>query len=112
MLGQTIDLNAMVWTIGLCLALQRHRGDPLLSLEAEDSSKGAQWSTSMEEGRHFMVRLAKQISCFKQQMMEKLRTQRVCNALVLSSTLVASSSHIGGVEERPNSSASIEVGTW
>ena len=45
-----MDLHTMVWTVGLCLALQRHRGDQLLSLGAEDSGQGAQRSTSMEEG--------------------------------------------------------------
>ena len=49
MLGQAMNLNTLVWTIGLCLALQRHRGDQLLSLGAKHSSQGAHWSISMEE---------------------------------------------------------------
>ena len=32
MLGQAMDLHTMVWTVGLCLALQWHHGDQLLSL--------------------------------------------------------------------------------
>ena len=32
MLAQTMDLNTIVWHVGLCLAMQRHHGDQLLSL--------------------------------------------------------------------------------
>lgn len=39
-LGQAIDLNTMMCTVDLCLALARHRGDQLLSVGADDSSKG------------------------------------------------------------------------
>ena len=39
-LGQAMDLHTIVWTVGLCLALQRHYGDHLLSLGAEDSGQG------------------------------------------------------------------------
>jgi len=31
-LGQAIDLHTMVWTVGLCLSLQKHHGDQWLSL--------------------------------------------------------------------------------
>jgi hypothetical protein len=31
-LGKAMDLYTIVWTISLCLALQRHHGDHLLSL--------------------------------------------------------------------------------
>ena len=37
MLGQIMNINTMVWTIGLSLALQWYHGDQLLSLGAEDS---------------------------------------------------------------------------
>ena len=36
-LGQAMDLHTMVWTVGLCLALQWYHGHQLLSLGAEDS---------------------------------------------------------------------------
>ena len=36
-----MDLNTLVWTVGLCFALQRHCGDQLLSLKAEDCGQGA-----------------------------------------------------------------------
>ena len=65
----------MVWTISLCLALQRHHGDQLLSLGAEDSGQGAQRSTSMKDGIDVVVREAKQIFRFKQQVMEELQAQ-------------------------------------
>ena len=42
MLGQTMEHNTMVWTVALCLALQRHHDKLLLSLGAEDSGQGAQ----------------------------------------------------------------------
>ena len=35
-LGQAMDLHTMVWTVSLCLALQWHYGDHLLSLGAEN----------------------------------------------------------------------------
>ena len=54
-LGQTMDLYTMVWTIILCLALQRNHGDQLLSLGAKDLGQWAQRSTSMEEGIEVMV---------------------------------------------------------
>ena len=55
MLGQAMDFNSMVWTIGLCLTLQKHHDDELLSLGAEGYCHGAQWSTSMDEGIQAMV---------------------------------------------------------
>ena len=58
-LGQAMDLHIMVWTVTLCLALQRHRGDKLLSLGAENFSQGAHRSTSIEEGIEVMVGEAK-----------------------------------------------------
>jgi hypothetical protein len=90
--------------------LQRHHGDQLLSLGAEDSGQGAQRSTSMEEGIDVMVGKAKQILRFKHQIMEELRAQRVYTALASSPPVVASSSHIGGDEEGMDSIASTEVG--
>jgi hypothetical protein len=54
-LGQAMDLHTMVWTVGLCLLLQRHHGDQWLSLGAEDFGQGTQLSTSMEERIHAMV---------------------------------------------------------
>ena len=36
-LGQTMDLNTMVWNVGLCLVLQWHHGDRLLFLGAKNS---------------------------------------------------------------------------
>ena len=46
-LGESMDLKTMVWTVDLCLELQRHHGD-LLYLEAKDSNQRAQRSTPME----------------------------------------------------------------
>ena len=65
-LGQAMDLHTMVWTVSLCLALQRHHDDQLLSLGAEDSSQGAQRSTSMEDGIEVVVGEAKRIFRFEQ----------------------------------------------
>ena len=67
----------MVWTVGLCLALQRHHDDQLLSMGAEDSGQGARRSTFMEEGIEAMVGEVEQISRFEQQVMEELRAQRI-----------------------------------
>ena len=50
-LGQAMDLNTMVRNSGLYHALERHSGDLLLSLRAEDSGQAAHRSTSMEEGK-------------------------------------------------------------
>ena len=51
----------MVWTIGLCLVLQQHHDDQLLSLGAEDLCQGTQLSTSIEKGIEVMVGEADQI---------------------------------------------------
>ena len=56
-----MNLHTMVWIVSLCLALQRHHDDQLLSLGAKDSGKGAQRSTSMEEGIEVMVGEAERI---------------------------------------------------
>ena len=100
----------MVWTVALCLSLQRHRGDQRLSLRAEDSDQGAHRSTPMEEGIHAMVGEAERIFQFKQHVMEELRAQHFYTASVSSPPVVASSSHIGGDEEMSDSSASTEIG--
>ena len=60
-LGQAMDLHTMLWIVSLCIALRWYHGEQLLSLGAEDSSQGAQQSTSMEEGIEVMVGEAKQI---------------------------------------------------
>ena len=65
MLVQAMDLNILVWTISLCLALQRCRGDHLLSLEAENFRQGAQQSTFVKKGIKAMVKEIKRISRFK-----------------------------------------------
>jgi hypothetical protein len=104
-LDQAMDLHTMVWTFSLCLALQRHYGDHLLSLGAEDSGHGAQQSTSMEEGVGIMVGEAERISRFEQYVMEELRAQRVY-------AVVASSSYVSGDEEGTDSIASTKVGAW
>ena len=39
LLGQTMDLNTMMRTIGLCLALQKHFGIYLLYLRIDDSGQ-------------------------------------------------------------------------
>ena len=109
-LGQAMDLHTMVWTVGLCLSLQRHCGDQWLSLGAENSGQGAQQSTFMEEGIHAMVGEAERIFQFEQHVMEELRAQHFYTASASSPPVVASSSHIGGDEEMPDSSASTETG--
>jgi hypothetical protein len=48
------------WCGLLVYALQQHHGDHFLSLGAEDSGKGAQWSTFMEGGIDVIVEEAKQ----------------------------------------------------
>ena len=74
----------MMWIVGLCLALQRHHGNQLLSLGVEDSSEGAPRSTSIEEGIEVMVGEAEQIFQFEQQVMEELRAQMIYTALASS----------------------------
>jgi hypothetical protein len=64
----------------------------------------------MEEGIEAMVGEAERISRFEQQVMEELRAQRAYTALASSPPVVASSSHIGGDEGRPDSTVGIEVG--
>ena len=95
-LGQVMDLHTMVWTVSLCLALQWHHGHQLLSLGVDDSGKGAQRSTSMEEGIEVVVGEAERIFRFEQYMMEELRAQQIYTALASSPPVVGSSSHIGG----------------
>ena len=63
----------------------------------------------MDEGIEVMVEKTKQVFRFEQQLMEELRAQRVCTALVSSPTVVASS-HIGGNEQGRDSIASTEIG--
>ena len=60
--GQAMDLNTMVWIVSLCLALQRHHGDQLLSLRAKNSDKGEQRSTYMKKEFEVMAGEAEQIS--------------------------------------------------
>ena len=64
-LGQAMDLHTMMWTVSLCLALQRHHGDQLLSLGAEDSGQGAQRSTFMEDEIEVVVGKAERIFRFE-----------------------------------------------
>jgi hypothetical protein len=64
----------------------------------------------MEERIHAMVGEAERISQFEQHVMEELRAQHVYTASASSPPVVASSSHIGGDEEMPDSSASTETG--
>ena len=109
-LGQTMDLHTMVWTVGLSLALQRHQADHLLSLRAEDYGQGAQRSTFMEEEIRVMIREAERISRFEQQVIEELQAQRVYTAMVSSFPVVASSSHIGGDKEGTDFGTSTEYG--
>ena len=108
-LGQAMDFHIKVWTISLCLALQRHHGDHLLSLGAEDFGQGAQRSTSMEEEIEVMVGEGEQISQFEQQVMEELRAQQFYIVVAPSRPVVASSSHIGGDEEGADSIANTKV---
>ena len=63
----------------------------------------------MEDGIAVVVGEAERIFRFEQQVMEELRAQRVCTALVSSPTVVASS-HIGGNEQGRDSIASTEIG--
>ena len=65
-LGQTMDLHTMVWIVDLCLALQRHHGDQLLSLGVEDSSQMTKRFTSIKEGIEVMIEEAKRIFRFEQ----------------------------------------------
>jgi hypothetical protein len=64
----------------------------------------------MEERIHTMVGEAERISQFEQHVMEELRAQHVYTASASSPPVVASSSHIGGDEKMPDSSASTETG--
>ena len=71
-LGQAMDFHIMVWTVSLCLVLQWHHGDQLLSLGVEDYGQGTQRSTSMEDGIEVVVGEAEQIFQFEQQVIEEL----------------------------------------
>lgn len=72
-----MDLNVMVWAIGLCLAIQRHRGDHLLSLGAESSGQGAEQSTFTKDENE------QQFFCLREQALEELGVQQVFAALAL-----------------------------
>ena len=91
--GLSHGLHTMVWIVNLCIALQRHHGDYLLSLGAEDFGQGAQRSTSIEKGIEVMIERAEQISRFKEHVVEELRVQQVYTAMASSPPLVVSSSH-------------------
>ena len=78
----------MVWIVGLCLALQRHHGDHLLSLGVEDYSQGAQRSISMKEEIGVMVGEADRISRFEEHVIEEVRAQRVYTAMASSPPVV------------------------
>ena len=66
----------------------------------------------MEEEIEVMVGEPEQISRIEQYVMEELRCQRVYNTLDSSPPVVASTSHIGVDEVRPNSIGGTEVGAW
>jgi hypothetical protein len=52
-LGQTMDLHTMVWTIGLFLSLQRHHGDQWLSLREKDSGWRKEFTPWLEKPNKF-----------------------------------------------------------
>ena len=105
-LGQIMDLNTMVWIAGLCLALQRHHGNQLLSLGQMILIRGHSGPHSWKRALKVMVGEAERIFQFEQQVIEELRAQRVYTALASLPPVVASSSHIGGDEEGTDSTAS------
>ena len=78
LLGQSMDLNSIVWIIGICLAAQQHMDDQLLPLRAENNGQGAMKSQSKD---HMEVNDTDGLSSLKQHVAEELRAQRVFAAL-------------------------------
>jgi len=75
LLGQAMDLNTLVWVIGMCIAVQQHRRGHLLALRPESNGQGAVEPklTEVEESE-LLFRL-------KWHAAEELRAQRVFAAL-------------------------------
>ena len=90
-LGQAMDLNSMVWFLGICLAAQRHRNGGLDGrLGAESSSQGAEGGTIFHEMSEVVHQDAKVWQESKQSwvgntfewlVQDELRGQRVLAAL-------------------------------
>jgi hypothetical protein len=78
LLGQAMDLNSMVWIIGICLAAQQYFHDQLLTLRAEDNGQGAM---ELQSKFHMEVNDAEALFSLKQHAAEELRAQRVFVAL-------------------------------
>jgi len=78
LLGQAMDLNSIVWIIGICLAAQQRMDDQLLPLRAENNGQGAMEPQSKD---HMEVNDAEALFSLKQHVAEELRAQRVFAAL-------------------------------
>jgi site-specific DNA-cytosine methylase len=78
LLGQAMDLNTMVWIIGICLAAQQCMDGQLLTLRAEHNGQGAMEPQSK---LHMEANDAEALFSLKQHVAEELRAQRVFAAL-------------------------------
>jgi hypothetical protein len=77
-LGQAIDLNSIVWIIGICLAAQQRMDDQLLPLKAENNGQGVMKPQSKD---HMEVNDTEGLFSLRQHVVEELRAQRVFSAL-------------------------------
>jgi hypothetical protein len=69
LLGQAIDLNSIVWIIGICLAAQQRMDDQLFSLRAENNDQGAM---ELQSNDHMEVNDAEELFFLKQHVAEEL----------------------------------------
>ena len=75
-LGQAMDLNTLVWFLGVCLAVQRSECGHLLALKSEGNGQGAMTATNLTPDKEFG-----QLCYLKWQATEELQAQRVFAAL-------------------------------
>jgi hypothetical protein len=73
-----MDLNSIVWIIGICLAAQQRMDDQLFPPRAENNSQGEMEPQSKD---HIEINDAKGLFSLKQHVAEELRAQRVFSAL-------------------------------
>ena len=73
-LGQAMNLNSIVWIIGIYLAAQQRMDNQLRPLRAENNGQGAMEPQSKD---HMEVNDAEGLFSLKQHVAEELRAQRI-----------------------------------
>lgn len=71
LLGQAMDLNTLVWVVGICLVVQQHHDGHVLLLRAESNGQGA------AEPQLTQVEESELLYCLKQHAVDELQAQHV-----------------------------------